>query len=387
MSKLPESRERFDVRTLADELIQWVEEEPQETFEPLRSVIFARRSMECPPLALLDLIGVLTVEAYHRFLSDLHPLDSPIPTRESSHLEQVGLEILIHAAPELAVEAGLVPPLAVPPAVRVAYTVEQYGNWSRNVASPAMVALMNRRFRANMAEREDRVAMRVLKAVTGDSLKSMGEDVRRSLHKALVSLGWRQPKDPPLTRDEVFLFMKAFVDHPLERGDLMHRGRDGVDRLGWRQLTRELGRALQDPEAPVVRIGRKQKIGQATVRSLAHEPAGSEDQTLTTVELLEIRDHLDRAPSIRAICARSTPDAKTQARVLAELRQVIDVLDRRDDPSRKAAILYVWLADRLGSVPGGRKHLAESYGVSEKQLRDREPGARADLAALRLKSG
>lgn len=387
MSRLSESEGNFDVRTFADEIIQTLEVEPRETFEPLRSVIYLRRSLECPPLTLLDLIGVLAVEAYYFVLSDLHSVDSAISMRETIRLELVGLEVVIHAAPELAVEAGIVPALAVPPAVRLAFSAEQYGNWRHNVASPAMVALMNRRFQADMAERQDRLANRVLMAASGDSPQSMGKDVRRSLHKALVSLGWRQPKDPPLTRDEVFLFMKAFVDHPLERGDLMHRGRDGVDRLGWRQLTRELGRALRDPDAPVVRIKRRQTIGEAKVRSLAHDPAGSEEPTLAVLELRDLLDQLNRVPAVRAICARSQANMKTQARMLAELRDIIGVLDRRDDPSSKAAILYVWLGDRLGSVPGGRKRLAESYGVSEKQLRDRERSARADLAPLLQKSG
>jgi hypothetical protein len=398
MSKLPASRERYEVRVEAERLLHSFEIARPERFAQLRDLILHRHAEDCPPLLVMDLIGVLVNERYQLHYSKLHPRGSVIPNRESMMLQQVALEEIIAAVPELAQEAGLVPNLTVTLDSRRSYSLRLYYEWGRSVLDPALLEFQKRWFAADPARRGDRLAMAVLRATQHGTLEGSGPLIRAAMQRALEDLGLRQEDEPPLSREEFFWHMQPFIEHSLTRGDLMYRGRDGRDRLGWRQLRTELKRALRESgdlqpgvrpiESPVGDL-----LDVATNRSgpSPSKTRGAEgeevDDVTSAVYVRELRDQLDRNPAVRQLFNASKVRGEKATRMVAELLPLIHLLDHRDDQARKAAILYLWFDQHAGSVPGGRKQVAERFGVSEKQLRDRESAAREDLAALSRRTG
>jgi hypothetical protein len=398
MSKLPAKPPRPEALKEFDRLLQLIHVAPHDALEKSRQYVEQRLAKECPPLLPMDIVGVLAIEWYELLYRKQIPGAGRIRTSEIQMFELVALEHVIVTAPELAAEAGLLPALEVAPEDRVAFSYGQFMRWQRDVSNPAQMSLQARFFRPNLELREDRIALAVLSAGFRGTHDGNGRAVRFALEHALTSLRVREGGDPPLSRTDVFLHMKAFVDHPLSAGDLLFRGRDGHDRLGWRQLRTELKGALR--ESGELQAGTRpgeqscgdlsgmaSGAGSARLQQGPRTVDSDSDDVESLRRMRELRDQLDRHPAIKELLEKSKVAGEPAVRILNEIRPLADLLDRRDDPARKAAILYLWFDGHAGSVPGGRERVARIFGVTPKRLRDRESAARGDLATLSRRSG
>ncbi len=398
MTRSPSKPPRPEVCERADRLIEALHAATPTDLKEARKYIDERCAAECPPLTAMDIVGVLAIEFYELGYRAHHLAEGVIPTSEALLLEMVALENVIVAAPELARAAGVLPPSILPSEDRMLLSFERFQRWQIEVSNPAQTSLMNRFFQVDPGSREDRIAISALRAAADGTHGGTGLLVRNALQRALEELGVLRQGDPPLTREDYFLYLKALADCPVSGECATYRGRDGRDRLGWRQLRTALKRVLRasgelqpgarPPDAPTGDLGEVDTNRRRCVPGSTSGTHGAAfDDVSAAAYIREMRDQLDRHPEITKLLRTSRVAGERAIRMVAEFRSLTDLLDRRDDKAHKAAILYVWFEDRAGSVPGGRKHVAQHCGVSEKQLRNREAAAREDLVAFMRRSG
>lgn len=364
-------------------LLNAIRAAPDSQFSAEHDQIEAFIQRHIPPLHPPDLVGILQMGTYARLYEQRVPTTATaggdgalLGTRDSTAWEIVALWHVVVCHKELATKAGLISTVAVTGDQQVLYAYDQYCRWIRDTLVPACRRVMDGQLGAERERDQELCRLAGIQLRIG----RRREDLVRAVEWARWDLGDRAPGMPPLTAAELDFYMRRTLDVKQTGGDVLFRDQNGRIQFGKRQMRDLLARSIGSSGRPSPRVRR-------VVRPLDVDP---EDQRFMrpdeVLQARELRDRLD-APNgrkvLRLLQTRHV-SSKLPPAAIDQLRPLLDLLDTRQEPALKAAIVYEWAKGHIGRFDGGRSLLAKEFCVTARKLESREVQAKRELERLKL---